>query len=45
MSVVAGAEQFDEGTVGLDLAVDSNQRIFVLDPKRKRVRIFAKKEA
>ena len=45
VSVVAGAEQFDEGTVGLDLAVDSNQRIFVLDPKRKRVRIFAKKEA
>ena len=44
VSVVAPTEQFIEGTVGLDLAVDSAQRIYVLDPKQKLVRIFAKKE-
>lgn len=43
VSIVAGAEQFDEGTVGLDLALDSEQRIFVLDPKRRSVRVFEKK--
>lgn len=43
VSIVAGADQFDEGTVGLDLAKDSSQRIYVLDPRRKTVRIFAKK--
>lgn len=42
VSVVAGPDMFVEGTVGLDLAVDSAQRIFVLDPKQKRVRIFTK---
>jgi hypothetical protein len=43
LCVVAGPEQFDEGTVGLDLAVDSQERILVLDPHRKMVRIFTKK--
>jgi len=43
VSVVAGPDQFVEGTVGLDLAVDSAQRILVLDPKQKLVRIFIKK--
>jgi DNA-binding beta-propeller fold protein YncE len=42
-SVVAGPDQFTEGTVGLDLAVDSKNRIYVLDPTRKMVRIFEKK--
>ncbi|MCJ7579714.1 MAG: hypothetical protein MUP98_04165 [Candidatus Aminicenantes bacterium] len=42
VSVVAGSDQFVEGTVGLDLAVDSAQRILVLDPKQKLVRIFTK---
>jgi len=41
-SVVASAEQFDEGTEGLDIAVDSRQHIYVLDPKRKQIRIFTK---
>ncbi len=41
-AVVAGPDRFDEGTVGLDLAVDSAQRILVLDPARKAVRIFVK---
>ncbi len=43
VSVVAGPDQFTEGTVGLDLAVDSRNRIYVLDPKRGMVRIFEKK--
>ncbi len=42
-SVVAGPEDFIEGTVDLDLAVDSKQRIFTLDHKKKAVRIFSKK--
>jgi len=42
ISVVAGPDQFAEGTVGLDLAVDSAQRILVLDPKQKLVRVYAK---
>jgi len=43
VSVVAGSEQFTDGTVDLDLAVDSKNRIYVLDPTRKMVRIFEKK--
>jgi hypothetical protein len=42
ISLVAGPDQFIEGTEGLDLAVDSEQRIYVLDPKQKAIRIFAK---
>jgi hypothetical protein len=42
-AVVAGPDQFDEGTEGLDLAVDSRDRILVLDPVRKAVRIFVEK--
>lgn len=43
LSVVAGPQQFEEDTVGLDLAVDSKDRILVLDPKKGAVRIFIKK--
>jgi hypothetical protein len=42
-SVVAGPESFDEGTVQLDLAVDSKGRVLVLDPKRRMVRVFKEK--
>jgi hypothetical protein len=42
VSVVAEPDQFIEGTVGLDLAVDSRQRVYVLDPMQKLIRIFAK---
>ena len=38
--VVAGPKQFEPGTVGLDLAVDSGDRIYVLDPKKKEVIIY-----
>ena len=43
VSVVAGPDQFNEGTVGIDLAVDSQNRIYVLDPMRKMVRVFERK--
>jgi hypothetical protein len=42
--VVAGPEQFEPGTAGLDLAVDSEDRIYVLDPKKKQVRVFERNE-
>jgi sugar lactone lactonase YvrE len=42
--VVAGPDAFTEGTRGLDLAVDSRDRIVVLDPERGMIRIFGKKE-
>lgn len=41
--VVAGGNQFKEGTRIQDLAVDSKNRILVLDPKMKKIRIFIKK--
>jgi len=42
-SVVAPPELFEKGTRGLDLAVDSENRIIVLDPKKGLVRIFEEK--
>ena len=42
--LVACPDQFAEGTEGLDLAVDSAQRILVLDPKAPAVRIFIMKD-
>ena len=42
MCIVAGSDKFDDGTKGLDLAVDSKNRIFVLDPVRKQIRVFEK---
>lgn len=42
--LIAGAGQFNEGTRGLDLAVDSEGRILVLDPLRKKIRIFVNNE-
>jgi|WetSurMetagenome_2_1015567.scaffolds.fasta_scaffold157301_2 hypothetical protein len=41
--LVAAPESFEEGTRGLDLAVDSQDRILVLDPIKKKVRFFVKK--
>lgn len=38
--VVATSDQFDKGTAGLDLAVDSQGKIFILDPKRRKIRVF-----
>lgn len=41
-SVVAAPLKFEKGTRGLDLAVDSENRIIVLDPKKGLIRIFKK---
>ncbi|MFC2117720.1 hypothetical protein ACFLTI_06690 [Bacteroidota bacterium] len=39
-SVVASPDKFIAGTKGLDLAVDSEDRIFVLDPGNGLIRVF-----
>ncbi len=41
--VVVSPQSFNEGTKGLDLAVDSKDRIYVLDPEKKEVVIYTKK--
>lgn len=40
LAVVATPDQFVQGTTGLDLAVDKQNRIFILDPVKKMIRIF-----
>ncbi|MFN8255471.1 MAG: hypothetical protein U0W24_07270 [Bacteroidales bacterium] len=40
--IVASPDQFKPGTKGLDLAVDSKDKIYVLDPEKKMIRIFEK---
>ncbi|MEI6060537.1 MAG: NHL repeat-containing protein [Bacteroidota bacterium] len=42
--LVATPGQFEEGTKGLDLAVDNRNRILVLDPVKKLIRIFEAKK-
>lgn len=42
-TVVASPENFDEGAKGIDLTVDSKDRIFVLDPVKKSVCVYIKK--
>lgn len=41
--VVADSSCFLPGTTGLDLAVDRQGNVYILDPKKKLVRVFAKK--
>jgi hypothetical protein len=41
--LVAAPGSFEEGTRGLDLTVDSQDRILVLDPMKRKVRFFVKK--
>ena len=43
LCMVAPPSAFIEGTKGLDLAADSKDRIIVLDPEKKQLRIFVKK--
>lgn len=43
ISVVAGANNFNEGTTNLDVVTDSKGRVIVLDPARKQIRIFKRK--
>ena len=44
LCVVATPDQFESGTKGLDLAVDKQNRILVLDPVKKMIRIFEPKK-
>jgi len=44
LSIIATPDQFEEGTKGLDVAVDNRNRILVLDPVKMRVRIFESKK-
>lgn len=39
--VVAGPPTFQRGLTGLDLAVDARGRVYVVDPARNAVRVFA----
>lgn len=41
-SYIAGKETFGKEATGLDLAVDSKNNIYVLDPKAQLVRVFSK---
>ena len=45
VTVVAGPDQFRPGTIGLDLAVDSAGRIYVLDPAQNAVRVFSRTQS
>ena len=45
IGVVAGQDDFSEETKNLDIAVDSMDRILVLDVVRKSVRVFVEKTA
>jgi hypothetical protein len=40
LGVVAGPASFDQDIVHLDIMLDSNDRVLVLDPARKAIRIF-----
>ena len=42
--VVAGPGSFIEGTKGIDITVDSKDRILALDPEKRQVRIFTLKK-
>lgn len=42
--VVAAPDKFKPGTRGLDLAVGSDDKIYILDPEKKLVRIFELKK-
>lgn len=44
LSVVAPPDSFNKGTRGIDLAVDSKDRIIAIDPDQKLIRIFIHKE-
>jgi len=44
IGVVAGGDQFTEGTKGLDIAIDSKDRVFIIDTKKDEIRVFVKNE-
>ncbi len=44
-SVVAGPDEFPEGTAGIDVAVDSRGRVLAIMPQGDTVRVFVRKPA
>jgi hypothetical protein len=40
--VVSGPDQFEAGTVGLDIAVNGRGEILILDPRKGHIRVFHK---
>jgi hypothetical protein len=44
-SVIAGPDEFPDGTVGMDVAVDSRGRVLAITPKGDTVRVFVRKPA
>jgi sugar lactone lactonase YvrE len=44
LSVVAPPTAFEKGTKGIDIAIDSEDRIWTIDPMRSLIRVFAPKE-
>jgi hypothetical protein len=44
IGVVAGPDQFRKNALGLDVAIDSRNRMLILDPPSKSVRVFEDKE-
>jgi sugar lactone lactonase YvrE len=44
LSVVAPPEAFEKGTKGIDLAIDSEDRIIAIDTKKNSIRIFQEKK-
>ncbi len=43
LGVVAGAEEFEETSIHLDVVADARGRVLVLDPAAKAVRVFERK--
>lgn len=41
--MVAAPDNFDEGTVGIDVAANASGKVYVLDPKKNLIHIFTKK--
>jgi len=44
LSVVAPPSAFEKGTKGIDIAIDSEDRIWTIDPMKSLIRVFAPKE-
>jgi len=42
-SVVAAPSNFEDGTKGIDIAVDSKDRIYIIDPKKGEIKRFERK--
>lgn len=43
-SVIAAPTEFEKGTKGIDIAIDSKERVLIIDPNKGMIRIFTKNE-